>query len=212
MSTRVGDFTEIWEAARAAWPELAAERVKLNRRNRGRCPIHGGEHDNFAVLTAGFRCHVCGAAGDPVDFVRLLDFPNLAEREGRVAALRALGARFGIMARDDGLQVPPRERRETVILRAYRELAHEGYVAQRPAAVYEAVGASFSSVETPDDWHALRTLLNESFLPEELEHAGLWRGGATALPPPRPSRIRVRRDAAGVATGLQFIALAGAPA
>lgn len=42
------------------------------RGNRCPCPIHNGKDNNFSFTTQRFKCFVCGASGDTIEFVKLM--------------------------------------------------------------------------------------------------------------------------------------------
>lgn len=200
------DFSAVWERTRAERGRvLEWLDVKLNRAGRAPCPVHRGEHDNFAALPNGFRCHVCGASGDYVALVWQLRHGGLPEQEGRVAALRDLANFFGITL---GAPPAPTEPRAATLARELRALASLGCVLSPPAAIYESVATAFPELRTPVEWADCRATLADSWLACELERAGLWKRDAVTLPAERPSRVLLRRDAAGAVVGLRFLPLA----
>ena len=215
-SMQDGTFAEVASRAnrRAVLAELISEfGGRLDARtHRGACILHGGERDSFAALDYGFMCHACGARGDVVHFVRLHLVGSLPIREGRVQALRWLAPRVGVALGE----APPAPRQSepagTEAARTLASLADDGAVAATAADVFAGIAAVYQELHTPDDWAALRELLLSSWLPAELERAGLWRRDALSLPAERPVRLRLKLDEAGEACGLYFVPLTGAVA
>jgi hypothetical protein len=94
------EFDRVQAWALANVEALAAEYAGVElRRGRCRCPLHDSDNpDAFSVANGkGWHCFTgdCGS-GDGVELVRRLRFPALAEREGRIAALRELSPRAGV--------------------------------------------------------------------------------------------------------------------
>lgn len=59
-----------------SWEGIYARRGERLWRNRGRCLIHDGDsRTSLSVNEAKgvFYCHVCGAGGDKIDFIRQID-------------------------------------------------------------------------------------------------------------------------------------------
>lgn len=89
---------------------IVGEFVKLKRVGnsfRGPCPFHHGKHDNFSVTPrGGYKCFVCGEAGDAFTFVQKqlgLDF---------VEAVKWVGAKAGVEVVDVSRKVDERDVRE----------------------------------------------------------------------------------------------------
>ena len=88
---------------------IVGEYVKLKRVGnsfRGPCPFHHGKNDNFSVTTrGGYKCFVCGEAGDVFTFAQKhlgLEF---------VEAVKWVGAKAGVevpetSARNDERRAP----------------------------------------------------------------------------------------------------------
>ena len=98
------EFDRVQAWALANVEALAAEYAGVElRRGRCRCPLHDSDNpDAFSVANGkGWHCFTgdCGS-GDGVELVRRLRFPALAEREGRIAALRELAPRAGVWLED----------------------------------------------------------------------------------------------------------------
>ena len=89
---------------------IVGEFVKLKRVGnsfRGPCPFHHGKHDNFSVTPrGGYKCFVCGEAGDAFTFVQKhlgLDF---------VEAVKWVGAKSGVEVVEVSRQAEERDARE----------------------------------------------------------------------------------------------------
>ena len=88
---------------------VVGEFVKLKRVGnsfRGPCPFHHGKNDNFSVTPRGYKCFVCGEAGDVFTFVEKhlgLDF---------VEAVKWVGGRVGIEVREVSRRVEEKDPRE----------------------------------------------------------------------------------------------------
>ncbi len=82
-------FEAVKEAV--AVEEYAATITEL-RRNRGRCPIHGGDSDAFAVYPEERRwwCFRCDEGGDVIDLCRAVEGGEVWE------ATASLSLRFGV--------------------------------------------------------------------------------------------------------------------
>ena len=61
------------------------------RHNRIPCPIHHGEDYNLSFQSKRFKCHVCGAGGDCIDFVKALYGLKFAETVRKINADFHLG-------------------------------------------------------------------------------------------------------------------------
>jgi DNA primase len=177
------------------------------KRHRARCPIHGGDNPQAFALTPSkglWYCHACGVGGDAVDFVRLLRFPGLPDKEGRVEALRELAPKAGVFA--DERPGPQRARRpvaprtapkpphpsapeplgtpEDRALRAavygrVREvltLTERGraYLTGRGLPWAVAEADGFRSLDTLAAWRQLYRTLRQDFPEATLRLAGLW--------------------------------------
>src|ERR1051326_9308500 len=86
---------------------IVSEFVKLKRVGtsyRGPCPFHHGKKDNFSITAkGGYKCFVCGEAGDVFTFVRKhlgLDF---------VEAVKWVGAKAGVEVREGSKVVDERD-------------------------------------------------------------------------------------------------------
>lgn len=98
---RRADFDRVQAWALGNLSALVEEYAGVElQHGRCACPLHGGDNpDAFSVTDGkGWHCHTgCGGiGGDGVDFVRRLRYGNLAEKEGRLAALRELAPRAGV--------------------------------------------------------------------------------------------------------------------
>jgi DNA primase len=89
---------------------IVGEFVKLKRVGnsfRGPCPFHHGKDDNFSVTSrGGYKCFVCGEAGDVFTFAQKhlgLDF---------VEAVKWVGARAGVEVREITRHVDEQDARE----------------------------------------------------------------------------------------------------
>ena len=88
---------------------VIGEFVKLKRVGnsfRGPCPFHHGKNDNFSVTQRGYKCFVCGEAGDVFTFVEKhlgLDF---------VEAVKWVGGRVGVEVREVSRRVEEKDPRE----------------------------------------------------------------------------------------------------
>ena len=88
---------------------VIGEFVKLKRVGgsfRGPCPFHHGKNDNFSVTPRGYKCFVCGEAGDVFTFVEKhlgLDF---------VEAVKWVGGRVGVDVREVSRRVEEKDPRE----------------------------------------------------------------------------------------------------
>ena len=89
---------------------IIGEFVKLKRVGnsfRGPCPLHHGKNDNFSVTTkGGYKCFVCGEAGDVFTFVRKhlgLDF---------VEAVKLVGGKAGVEVHEVSQRTEERDARE----------------------------------------------------------------------------------------------------
>lgn len=217
---------------------------RSGREWRGPCPIHEGDGYNFSVnpdkgATGLYHCHVCGASGDAFDFVRAvygLDFVGaramLADRVGvRLDDPHALP-----YTPPPAVHRPPAE---PTVHPALAALMADGIVPQLPPAVYGAVlealtvtpdgvtylrgrgfdpdAASdygFRSIDGARDWAALGDALAGTFLPGELEAAGLYRTpddvSESAWSPPwagRHGALVIPYKRRGECVGLRFRAL-----
>jgi hypothetical protein len=59
-----------------SWEGIYARRGERLWRNRGRCLIHDGDSRTSLSVNESkgvFHCHVCGAGGDKIDFIRQID-------------------------------------------------------------------------------------------------------------------------------------------
>lgn len=56
------------------------------RHNRIPCPIHHGEDYNLAFQQYRYKCHVCGAGGDCIDFVKSMFGLKFAEAVKKINA------------------------------------------------------------------------------------------------------------------------------
>ena len=65
------------------------------RGNRWPCPMHGGEHPNFAITRDGkhWRCWSCGASGDVFDYLAKRENITLAEAARRLDPSAGNGSR-----------------------------------------------------------------------------------------------------------------------
>lgn len=71
--------------------EIASRYTHIGPDGRGRCPIHGGSNrTSFALYGDGFYCHSCGAGGDVIRLVALM------EQEEDVWAMVRLATEYGI--------------------------------------------------------------------------------------------------------------------
>lgn len=98
------DFDRIAEWATAHLTTLVHEIVPgwgkgRGGRLRGPCFLHGGSNPNLDVHNGrGWHCHSgCGTGGDGVDLWRRVHFAALDEKAGRLAALRDLAPRAGVV-------------------------------------------------------------------------------------------------------------------
>jgi DNA primase len=88
---------------------VIGEFVKLKRVGnsfRGPCPFHHGKNDNFSVTARGYKCFVCGEAGDVFTFVEKhlgLDF---------VEAVKWVGGRVGVEVREVSRRTEDKDPRE----------------------------------------------------------------------------------------------------
>ena len=88
---------------------VIGEFVKLKRVGnsfRGPCPFHHGKNDNFSVTSRGYKCFVCGEAGDVFTFVEKhlgLDF---------VEAVKWVGGRVGVEVREVSRRLEEKDPRE----------------------------------------------------------------------------------------------------
>ncbi|HMF27199.1 MAG TPA: DNA primase, partial [Candidatus Cybelea sp.] len=89
---------------------IVGEYVKLKRVGnsfRGPCPFHHGKNDNFSVTTrGGYKCFVCGEAGDVFTFAQKhlgLEF---------VEAVKWVGAKAGIDVPEVSVRTDERDARE----------------------------------------------------------------------------------------------------
>ena len=88
---------------------VIGEFVKLKRVGnsfRGPCPFHHGKDPNFSVTPRGYKCFVCGEAGDVFTFVEKhlgLDF---------VDAVKWVGGRAGVEVREVSRRVEEKDPRE----------------------------------------------------------------------------------------------------
>jgi DNA primase len=89
---------------------IIGEYVKLKRVGnsfRGPCPFHHGKNDNFSVTTrGGYKCFVCGEAGDIFTFAQKhlgLEF---------VEAVKWVGAKAGIEVPEVSVRTDERDARE----------------------------------------------------------------------------------------------------
>lgn len=67
------------------------------RHHRIPCPIHNGKDYNLSFTTLGYRCFVCGAAGDAISFVK--DCLGLSSRTD---AMRRINQDLGLRLPLDG--------------------------------------------------------------------------------------------------------------
>ena len=98
------DFARVQSWALENVESLAADYAGVElRRGRCACPLHGGDNpEAFSVANGkGWHCFTgdCGS-GDGVELVRRLRFGALAEKDGRLAALRELAPRAGVWLED----------------------------------------------------------------------------------------------------------------
>lgn len=100
VTTMTEELAELRAAIVALGPQEFANRAgfKVDRRGRGRCPIHGGHNDEQFALTAKrgevvlFHCWNCGASGDAIDLLGLLrGRSNFAGKLEAVAELLGMG-------------------------------------------------------------------------------------------------------------------------
>lgn len=70
------------------------------------CPFHSGKDRNLALYRNGYKCYVCGAAGDQISFVRQLTGTDF------VGAVRDIDRAFGL-----GLPLDGEGRADPVLLR-----------------------------------------------------------------------------------------------
>jgi DNA primase len=89
---------------------IVGEYVKLKRVGnsfRGPCPFHHGKNDNFSVTTkGGYKCFVCGEAGDVFTFAMKhlgLDF---------VESVKWVGVKAGVEVREVSQRTEERDARE----------------------------------------------------------------------------------------------------
>lgn len=83
--------------------ELYAGISARHGKGRCKCPIHGGDNNNFSYDLKRFHCFVCGASGDSISFVQ--HFFNLSFCD----ALEKLGRDFGIAPGVDPAVVAKRQ-------------------------------------------------------------------------------------------------------
>ena len=67
------------------------------RHNRIPCPFHNGRDYNLSLMPHGYRCFVCGAAGDAIAFVK-----DLLGLSTRADAMRRINQDFGLHLPLDG--------------------------------------------------------------------------------------------------------------
>ena len=67
------------------------------RHNRIPCPFHNGKDYNLSLMPYGYKCFVCGAAGDAIAFVK-----DLLGLSTRVDAMRRINQDFGLRLPLDG--------------------------------------------------------------------------------------------------------------
>lgn len=111
------DWDRVREWSLAHLVELVEETGVTVRRGRCACPLHGGDNpEAFSVSVKGWKCFTgsCGG-GDGVGFVAKLRYSHLPDGEARIAALRELAPRAGVVleARPEarplgGAKAPPR--------------------------------------------------------------------------------------------------------
>lgn len=111
---RGADFNRVAAWALAHLAALVEEYAGVTlRRGRCACPLHGGENGQAFSVTdgKGWHCHTgCGGiGGDGVDFVRRLRYATLEPKAGRLAALRELAPRAGVVL--EGFDDHPRHGR-----------------------------------------------------------------------------------------------------
>lgn len=110
-----------------SWEGIYARRGERLWRNRGRCLIHDGDSRTSLSVNESkgvFHCHVCGAGGDKIDFIRQIDKCSYLE------ALRWLGVEPGRPPAPD--PVAEKKRRARAGLQVWakrrgRELREEYY-------------------------------------------------------------------------------------
>lgn len=77
----IRDSVTMEEVLRAYCPDLRI------RHNRCPCPLHNGKDDNFSITAHGFKCFVCGASGDSIEFVKsYLGLPSRVDAMKRINA------------------------------------------------------------------------------------------------------------------------------
>lgn len=59
------------------------------RNHRCPCPFHNGKDDNFSFTKGGYKCFVCGASGDVINFVK-----GVCELPTRFAAMQKINSDF----------------------------------------------------------------------------------------------------------------------
>lgn len=112
---------------RDSWESILRRYGEPLRRNRARCPIHGGDSPYSLSVSESkslFHCFVCGASGDKIDFIRQTEKCSFRE------ALRRLGLEPGRPPAPD--PAAERKRRVRVGLAAWtrrvgREVREEYY-------------------------------------------------------------------------------------
>lgn len=182
MSPRRGGLTARdpldWQAERDRIDLADVVRRELGepaRNGRWPCPIHGGEHPNFAVRGDGWRCWSCGESGDAVDLVRALRGLTFPEA---VAYLTG---------RPDPSERRPRPRprpapkpRPESRPEAPQPPEPEGMTAADALALVESAAARLWSTEGSD---ALDYLTGRGLTPETIRTARLgWTPRAVAFP------------------------------
>lgn len=90
---RRADLGDIADAIREAVTVEQAITVYLPnvrvRNHRCPCPFHNGKDDNFSFTKGGYKCFVCGASGDVINFVK-----GVCELPTRFAAMQKINADF----------------------------------------------------------------------------------------------------------------------
>lgn len=101
-----------------SWEDIYARRGERLWRNRGRCLIHDGDSRTSLSVNESkgvFHCHVCGAGGDKIDFIRQIDKCSYLE------ALRWLGVEPGRPPAPDPVAEKKRRARAGLQVWAKRE-------------------------------------------------------------------------------------------
>lgn len=124
------------------------------RGHRCPCPIHNGKDMNFSFTNTGYRCFVCGAAGDVVAFVK-----EVCELATRADAMKKLN-------NDLRLNLPI----DSQITEAQSmELARRRAEAEKKKYAIESWNLLYNSLM--DEWVQLDRTLREETDPEKLAQA-----------------------------------------